>query len=710
MLRVAWQNRGRWRYALRILRHGVCDGCSLGPRGLRDDVIPGVHLCLTRLGLLRLNTMGAIPDQALSNIEDLRRLSNEALHRLGRVPAPLLRRPGDRGFTRLSWDEAQKLCADALRSSLGDRSAFFVSSRGLTNEAYYAIQKLARVAGTPHVDSCARLCHAASSTALKATIGWGAPTCSLSDMIGTDLLVIWGSDLANNQPVTTKYMHFAKARGTRIVVVNPFREPALDRYFVPSLAGSALYGTRITDDFFPVRPGGDIAFMYGVLKRLDEEDRFDDRFIAEHTQGFEDLRVRVRALDWAALEEESGLPRSEIERFAALYGGAKSAVLLYSMGLTQYTFGVDNVKMVVNLALARGHLGREKCGIIPIRGHSGVQGTSECGVDPEKLPGAVDLNDEHCARFESAWGHPIPRKKGLRAAHALDRSAEGGMDLLYLVGGNFLETMPDPDHARAGLEAPRFRIHQDIVLNTSTLVDAQEWVLVLPAQTRYESGGTSTSTERRIRYSPSIDDPDGVQIPEARAEWQIPTLIGRALFPDKPGLFPYASAAEVRKEMGVLMPLYAGIETLAAEGEFVQWGGARLGQDGFPNMPDRCARFSVVDRPRTRIPEGQFLLATRRGKQFNSITYGKKDPLTGARSRSDVFFSAHDLEALGLHEGDRVVLTSEMGRMPAVARVGPCRRQHLQAFWPESNVLISRRYDPASGEPDYNALVRVERA
>jgi molybdopterin-dependent oxidoreductase alpha subunit len=710
MLRVAWRNRGRWRYALRILRHGVCDGCSLGPRGLRDDVIPGVHLCLTRLGLLELNTMGAIPDEALSDMESLRRLGNEGLHRLGRVPAPLLRRPGAAGFSRVSWDEALRLCVEALRSSPSDRTAFFVSSRGLTNEAYYAIQKLARVAGTPHVDSCARLCHAASSSGLKATIGWAAPTCSLSDMIGTELLVIWGSDLANNQPVTTKYMHFAKERGTRIVVVNPFREPALDRYFVPSIARSALYGTALTDDFFPVRPGGDISFMYGVLKHLDEENLFDERFIAEHTRDAEHLKARVRELDWAVLEEECGLPRSEIERFAALYGRAKSAVLLYSMGLTQYTFGVDNVKMIVNLALARGNLGREKCGIIPIRGHSGVQGTAECGVDPDKLPGAVDLNDENCARFEAAWGHPIPRGKGLRAAHALDRSAEGGMDLLYLVGGNFLETMPDPDNARAGLSEPRFRIHQDIVLNTSTLVDAKEWVLVLPAQTRYESGGTSTSTERRIRYSPAIVDPDGVQLPEARAEWQIPTLIGRALFPDRPGLFPYESAADVRKEMGALMPLYAGVETLAAEGDFVQWGGARLGQSGFPNMPDRRALFSVVERPRTHIPQGHFLLATRRGKQFNSITYGQKDPLTGATSRSDVLFSARDLESLGLRDGDRVVLSSEKGRMPAVARVGPCRQQHLQAFWPESNVLLSRRYDPVSGEPDYNALVRVERA
>src|SRR4051812_17585716 len=152
MARVLWENRGRWRYAMRILRHGVCDGCSLGPRGLRDDVIPGVHLCLTRLGLMRLNTMGPIPDAALGDIRKLRAMSNQDLHRLGRVPAPLVRRPGDPGFRKVAWEEATRLIAEAMQKTNGDRMAFFVSSRGLTNEAYYMVQKLARIAGTPNVD------------------------------------------------------------------------------------------------------------------------------------------------------------------------------------------------------------------------------------------------------------------------------------------------------------------------------------------------------------------------------------------------------------------------------------------------------------------------------------------------------------------------------------------------------------------------------
>lgn len=710
MLRVLWRNRGRWRYAMRILQHGVCDGCSLGPRGLRDDVIPGVHLCLTRLGLLELNTMGPIPDRALGDIKRLRAMSNEELHRLGRVPYPLVRKPGDPGFRRVAWEEAARLCAEAMQKSEGDRMAFFVSSRGLTNEAYYAIQKLSRVAGSANVDSCARLCHAASASGLKLTLGWGAPTCSLSDMIGTDLLVLIGTDLANNQPVTTKYMHFAKQQGTRIVVVNPFREPALDRYWVPSVARSALWGTPLMDDFFAVRPGGDIAFMMGALKALDARSLFDEKFIAERTVGFKELRDEIRAREWDEIVDAAGVSREEMERFAELYGASERSVILYSMGLTQYAFGVDNVKMVVNLALARGNVGREKCGIIPIRGHSGVQGTAECGVDSDKLPGAIDITDENCAKIEKLWGCAIPRKKGLKAAHALDAAARGEIDFMYLVGGNFLDTMPDPENARRGLSRPKVRVHQDIVLNTSTLVDAGEMVIVLPAQTRYESGGTSTSTERRVRFSPAIEDPDGVAIPEARAEWQIPVLIGRALSPANKPLFAWNSTADVRAEMERVMPLYAGIGGLHEEGQWVQWGGARLGANGFPNMPDGRAKFSVVPIPTPALPAGKLMLTTRRGKQFNSITYGSKDPITGAARRDVVWFNADDLKALGIGDGDRVVIRSELGRMEATAKSGPCRRRHAQAYWPEANVVVARKYDPVSGEPDYNAVVSVERS
>ncbi|RYZ04440.1 MAG: FdhF/YdeP family oxidoreductase [Myxococcales bacterium] len=708
MLRVLWENRGRWLYALRILRHGVCDGCSLGPRGLKDDVLPGTHLCLSRLKLLRLNTMGPIPDDVLGDVSRLEALSNEELHHLGRVPYPLLRRRGERGFSRVSWDDALHLVARSWRAAAPDRIGVFLTSRGLTNETYYTAQKLSRIGGTPHVDTCARLCHAASSVGLKETLGFAAPTLSLSDWLEAELIVIIGSNLPNNQPVSTKYLRAARRRGARVVVVNPFREPALERYWIPSVPTSALFGTKLMDDYFPVRPGGDIAFMSGVLKALDEVGGWDESFVARQTSGAGELRSQLRSQSFAELCADSGISEAEMRRFAQLYAGVSRAVFVYSMGLTQYEFGVDNVRMVVSLALARGMIGRPGTGVMPIRGHSGVQGSAECGADPEKLPGAVPLDAENVARIERAWQHSIPAEKGLRAAELLDRAGDSGLDVLYLIGGNHLETMPDRRHARRALSQVKLRVHQDIVLNTSTLLEAEEAVLVLPAQTRYEqrSGGTSTSTERRIRFTPEIRGP---RIAEARPEWEIPCLIGLALLPERTDLFGYEDTAQIRREMAEVMPLYRGIEKLEREGDWVQWGGPQLGASGFPTA-DGKAHFSTVRVPRVDVPLGRFLLTSRRGKQFNSMTYGKSDPLTRGAPRDAILMDARDWADLGIREGERVRVSSPDGALEGTATAGPCRRGHAQAFWPECNALLSRKYDPASGEPDYNTTVRIERA
>lgn len=708
MLRILWENRGRWGYALRILRHGVCDGCSLGPRGLKDDVIPGVHLCLSRLKLLRLNTMGPMDASWYGDVDRLDTLTNEELHRIGRIPYPLIRKAGEDAFTRISWDEATELIARKLKSADPDRVGMFVTSRGLTNETYYCLQKLARIAGTPHIDACARLCHAASSVGLKETTGFAAPLISLSDWIGTDLLLIIGSNLPNNQPVSTKYLHAARKAGTRVVVVNPFKEPALERYWIPSIASSALFGSKLMDDFYDVRPGGDIAFMSGLLKALDEIGGWDEKYIAEHTVGSEELRSQLKHTSWGEVVHDSGISEARIRELAELYAKSKSAVIVYSMGLTQYEFGVENVKMVVNVALARGNIGRPKCGIMPIRGHSGVQGSAECGADSDKLPGALDVNEENCRPFEEAWRHPIPHERGLRATALLEHAGKHGLDLLYLVGGNHLETMPDRRHAREALSSVDLRVHQDIVFNTSTLLPAKEAVLLLPAQTRYEqkSGGTSTSTERRIRYTPEIAGP---RIGEARAEWEIPCLIGKKLLPERHDLFDYEDTSQIRKEMSELIPLYAGIETLEREGDSVQWGGAQLGRDGFPGMPDGKARFTPVKIPRVDVPEGTFLLRMRRGKQFNSMTYGNADPLTRGASRSAVFLDPRDMQSVGVQDGDAILVRSEAGQVHAVAKQGPCRQQHVQGFWPECNVLLPRKYDPQSGEPDYGTVVTIER-
>ena len=212
MARTWWKNRDQLEYATRILKDGVCDGCALGTTGIHDFTLDGVHLCSIRLELLRLNTMGALDPKHLNEVDSLVELSGEDLRELGRIPFPMVRYRGDQGFTRLGWDDALELIADRVRKSDPKRLAFYLTSRGITNEVYYGAQKVARFLGTNNIDNSARICHAPSTTALKRSIGYTASTCSYSDWIGTDVLVFFGSHVANNQPVATKYMYRAKEK------------------------------------------------------------------------------------------------------------------------------------------------------------------------------------------------------------------------------------------------------------------------------------------------------------------------------------------------------------------------------------------------------------------------------------------------------------------------------------------------------------------
>ncbi|MBW3624036.1 MAG: FdhF/YdeP family oxidoreductase [Armatimonadetes bacterium] len=708
MMKVIRENRDSLPYAWNILNNGVCDGCALGVSGLKDWTVEGPHLCTIRLNLLRMNTMPAFDPTILADVAPLERKKGNELRELGRLPYPMLRRSGEKGFTRISWDEALDLAAEKIRNTDPNRLAIYMTSRGITNEAYYVTQKAARFLGTNNIDNASRVCHAPSTVALKESLGVTASTCSYGDWIGSDLVVLVGSDLANNQPVSTKYLYYAKKQGTKVVVINPYREPGLDNYWIPSITESAVFGTKIMDDFFGIHTGGDIPFLNGVLKRLIEIGGVDETWVAQHADGFETLKAKLDEQSWEELAALSGASYDDMDRFARMYAEAKTAVFVWSMGITQHRYGVQNVQAIINLALARGMVGREKCGLMPIRGHSGVQGSAECGAVPNTLPGGTPVSSPEADRLARLWGFDFPRKPGMAAVQMIEAAANGDLDVLYSIGGNFVETLPEPKRVIRALEKIPLRIHQDIVLNSSMFIPAKEAVLLLPAQTRYEQAGgvTETTTERRILFSPHIP---GHEIGEAKPEWEIPMEIGERVRPDRAPLIHFNDTAEIREELGQANLNYAGIEKLSQQGDGMQWGGPRLCEGGTFKTPDGKAHFQPLDPPESAIPPGQFYLSTRRGKQFNSMVQGEKDPLTGGK-RDAVFLATEDAERLGLSQGDRVMLRSPVGEMAGTAHLVPIKPRNVQVFWPEGNVLLqSGACDPVCHIPDYNTYVELEK-
>jgi molybdopterin-dependent oxidoreductase alpha subunit len=707
MARVVWKNKDNLPYAWKVLSRGVCDGCALGVAGFHDWTITGTHLCMTRLNLLRLNTMPALDISLLEDVENLKRLDNAQLRELGRLAYPMLREKNAKGFRHISWDEAYSRIAKKIRASNPRRFAFFVTSRGVTNEVYYMAQKTARFLGTNNVDNAARLCHSPSTGSMKHALGVGASTCSYKDFFGTDLIILFGANPANDQPVTTKYFHEAKKLGTKIVVVNPYREPGLERYWVPSTAKSAVFGSDLMDYWFPVSQGGDIAFISGVMKILIESGWIDKNFIENFTVGFDEMKSKLATLQFDELEKQSGLPRASMQEFAELIRDAKNAVLVWSMGITQHVYGGDAVSSVLNLGLLRGYVGRDKCGLMPIRGHSSVQGGAEMGAYATAFPGVKMVNAENAQALSEQYGFPIPDWPGMPTTEMVEAGARGELDLLYCLGGNFLRTLPDPNYVAEAMANIPMRVHQDIILTDQMFIEAKDEVILLPAKTRYEQddGGTETITERRIAFTPEIPR----QVGEARAEWKIMRELAAAVYPERAHLLKCETGQAMRDEIAKVVPAYDGFQHLRKTGDAFQYGGPHLCANWKFPTPDGKAHFKAVSLPNLGRASDQFEISSRRGKQFNTLIYDEIDPITGA-ARDAIFMNPEDAAKLHLANEDRVALVNEFGRMEGKIFFAPIARGNLQVHWPEGNVIIRRGVvSEVGGVPDYNAQARVER-
>ncbi|MDZ8183693.1 MAG: FdhF/YdeP family oxidoreductase [Nostoc sp. ChiSLP02] len=707
VFRAIWLSRDQLPYAWNILNQGVCDGCALGTTGMKDWTLDGIHLCNVRLRLLRMNTMPAFDPVLLEDVSQLQKQKSAQLRDLGRLPYPMIRQRGEKGFRRVNWDEALEVIANRIRATTPERLSFYVTSRGTVNETYYATQKAVRAMGSNNIDNAARICHSPSTAGLKAALGASATTCSYKDWIGTDLLVFIGSNVANNQPVTVKYLHYAKKAGTKIVVINTYREPGMERYWVPSIVESALFGTKFAEDFFLINIGGDIAFLNGTLKHIIANNWLDESFINLHTVGFVELEASLESQSWEELEQLSGASREEMYAFAKMVGEANKAVFVWSMGITQHECGEDNVRSIINLALTKGFVGREGCGLMPIRGHSGVQGGAEMGCYATVFPGGKPITPENAAQLSQHWGFEVPTTKGLIAPEMIHAAHQGELDVLFSVGGNFLEVLPEPDYVESALRQIPLRVHFDIVLSSQMLVEPADTVVLLPGTTRYEipGGVTETNTERRVIFSPEIP---GSRIGEARPEWEVFLELARRVRPDLADKLVFADTSAMRQEIGRVVPQYAGIQHLQQAGDQFQYGGSHLCFGwNFPTA-DGKAHFRVLLPPQRKLPEGCFLVATRRGKQFNSMVQERTDAITGA-VREAVLINAADAAKLGLKNGDRVILKNQLGEFQGQVYIAPIQSGNLQIHWPEGNILLDKSKRSLEGVPDYNAIAWLEK-
>lgn len=700
-----------WR---RMASKNACKTCALGmggqSGGMRNEAGHFPEFCKKSVQAMAADLQPPIDPMLFHTrtVDDLARYTPRQLENLGRLAYPLLRTTGSARFQRIPWDDALDRAAEAMRATTADRSFFYSSGRS-SNEAAFLLQWLARVYGTNNVNNCSYYCHQASGVGLSRSIGSGVATVTLEDLGHADFALLIGANPASNHPRLITQLVDLRRRGGQVVVVNPLWEPGLDRFQIPSQPLSLLFGSKVHDLYLQPRIGGDIALVKGLLKVVLAENAIDSEFIQAHTIGFDELKASLDGDSVEELAAAAGVTAQQIVDVGRRYARAHNALLLWAMGITHHEHGVDNVTALANLALARGMVGRPHAGLMPIRGHSNVQGVGSVGFTPHLRAAFLQAMEDH-------YGLKAPAAPGLDSMGSLLAAERGSIDFALFLGGNFYASNPDSGFARRALSQVKTAVHINTKLNQFHVCVPPERadgaVLILPTCTRDEEAQATTQESgfSFVRLSEG-----GMRRPaasELKSEVEIITSIGARLLPAGGPIDFHAlrDHEAVRRMIARIVPGYRPIEGIGSTKQEFHVEGRVRHAPVFPTS-DGKARFLVVETPQDRTPAGALRLMTIRSEgQFNTVVYEEEDRYRGQAARAVILMDEQDLADRGLADGARVTVRSSVGMMTGIrAAAYPIARGCAAMYYPEANVLVERGVDRKSGTPAYkNVAVTVE--
>ncbi len=700
--RVGWSRM--WQ-AMRS--RNACKACALGMGGQLGGMVNEggsfPEVCKKSVQAMASDIQAAIRPEffARFGFRELRALTPRELEKSGRLAAPLYAGPGDPGYRPLSWDEALDRVAAALRAAGPERSFFYASGRS-SNEAGFLLQLLARRFGTNYVHNCSYYCHQASAVGLRSALGVATGTVRLEDLDACDLYILLGGNPASNHPRLMRTLVEIRRRGGAVIVVNPAREIGLVNFRVPSDPRSLLFGSTIASQYVQPHIGGDIAWLTGMCKAVLEDGGAAEGFITERTTDFDAFRRHVTAISWAAVEAGSGVTRASIAESAATFRAAKNVVLGWTMGITHHLHGVDNVRMIANLALLRGMVGRPHAGLMPIRGHSNVQGMGSVGVMPA-------LKEALLERFEERLGVAPPRTPGLDTMACMEAAHRGEMRAALCLGGNLFGSNPDARFAAAAIEKLDLVAYLSTTLNTGHAWGRARETVILPVLPRDEE--PQPTTQESMFSFVRLSAGGRPRVAEARSEVAVLIEIARRTLGEAvaPGLDWSAlhSHEAVRRLIAELVPGLESFGAIDASGREFHIPGRDLAGGAFPT-PSGRARFHAVALPVPPDPaDGRLRLMTVRSEgQFNSVVYDEEDIYRGQERRDVILVHPTDIERLGLRPDRRVRVRSATGELRRILlRPFDIRPGNALAYYPEANILVPRAVDPESKTPAFKSVL-----
>ncbi len=656
--------------------------------------------------------------------------SDYDLEMLGRLTHPMAYDPGTDRYVPVSWEEAFTRIGAVLRAQDDPNRVEFYTSGRASNEAAFLYQLFARAYGTNNFPDCSNMCHEATSVGLPQSLGVGKATVLLEDFDHADAIFIFGQNPGTNSPRMLTSLRAAARRGAAIVSVNPLRERALERFQAPQnpLEMATLSATPISSLYLQVRVGGDAAVLKGMIKSCLEADDaaraadlapvLDGDFIRGHTTGFEAMAADIRATSWEAIVHASGLPRAEIEAAAKVYREAKAAILVYGMGLTQHRRGTENVRLLTDLALLRGNVGRPGAGVCPVRGHSNVQGDRTVGITEKPAPDFLD-------RLGEAFGFSPPRAHGHDVVRAIEAMIAGQAQVFIGLGGNFAAAAPDTPVTQAAMRNLALTVQISTKLNRGHLVHGRE-AFILPCLARSE-------IDQRAAGPQAITVEDSMSMVHASAGRNAPASahllsepaiiagLARATLgsrPDIPWEELVADYDRIREAIERVFPIFQGYNARIREpGGFHL---TSLARERIWATPSGRAQFSAYPGLGEDPPvaeEGVLQLTTLRSHdQYNTTLYSLSDRYRGVfNQRLVVFLSPEEMKRRGLGIGALVALetvsTDGVQRRVEGLKVVPYRIPEgcCGAYYPETNPLVPLyARDPQSGTPSSKAIpVRI---
>ena len=710
-LRKARQVGGFWKMWRAMRSKNACKTCALGMGGQRGGMVNEIggfpEVCKKSLQAMAADMQGAIAEDFWKtySLPQLRKFSPRELEQCGRLVQPVLYERGSQSYRPIAWNEDHARIVTALRETSPDESFWYFSGRS-SNEAGFLLQLFARLYGTNNVNNCSYYCHQASGVGLVSAIGSGTRTVLLDDVEHADPVFVIGGNPASNHPrLMTSLMH-VRRRGGEVIVMNPVVETGLVKFRIPSSPRSLLFGTPIATTYVQPHIGGDLALLTGIAKRIDEMGAADVPFLQEHCEGYDDWIAGIRRTPWEEIHEKSGVDAAALEEIARKYAAAKKVIFSWTMGITHHAHGVQNVQAIANLAMMRGMVGKPHAGLLPIRGHSNVQGIGSVGVTPQ-------LKDAIFEKLEAEFGVSLPTTTGLDTLGCMEAAHAGNLQVGFCLGGNLFGSNPDAAYAAESLSRLKTLVYLNTTLNTGHAHALADQTIILPVLARDEE--PQPTTQESMFNFVRLSDGGPARHAGPRREVQVIADIAAAVLPADKRIDwqSMQDTGTIRRAIAKVIPGYQQIARVGETKQEFQLDGRTFHSPRFPTSTGRALLHSHALPPLLGAEHELRLMTVRSEGQFNTVVYEEEDLYRGQDRRDILLLHPDDVKRLGLGAEQRVTVRSATGVMHNIL-VRPfdrIRAGNALMYYPEANVLVARHADPLSKTPAFKGvLITIESA